>query len=194
MWDGFCCPNRSTWPAATPTARAGFPVSAVAGKDYRSRPTDRGRQTVAGAAALPDWKVTNQRLTSTVSISPAAWRSAPSRVASSALGPKFPQRVLLAVIVSVHERTTLSATAPCIPRQRLPRPALYGWSETLIPDRALHRRTRSVGNTYRCRLAPAYRKRSLDRATHLAAAEARVPPPLRSPRFLSGGSRNKPLA
>src|ERR1019366_5302847 len=34
--------------AARPTVLATQPVSAEAGKDYRSRPTDRGKQTVAG--------------------------------------------------------------------------------------------------------------------------------------------------
>src|SRR6516225_2887632 len=182
------------WRAARPTAQAGFPVSAVVGKDSRSRSTDHGRQTVAGAAAPPDWKATNQKLTSTANTSPAAWRSAPSRVASSGLGPKFPQRFLLAATVSGHERTTRSATAPCIPQRSWPRPALYGWSETPVPALALHRRTRFVGSTHRYQPVPAYRKRSLGRATPPAAAEPPVPPPPRNRRFLSGGSRNKPLA
>src|ERR1019366_5670159 len=86
--------------AARPTVLATQPVSAEAGKDYRSRPKDRGKQTVAGVAAPRGLIGTNQRPTSTASISPAVWRSTPSRVASSTFGPKFPQRFLLEAIAS----------------------------------------------------------------------------------------------
>ena len=104
-------------PAAASTAPESLLVSAAVGKDRRSTSIGRGKQTIAAAVEPPDSKGTNRMSIVVADISPAAWRTAPSRAASSGHWPKSPHTFSLAVTVSGPGKIIRSASAPCTARQ-----------------------------------------------------------------------------
>src|SRR6266853_5879912 len=93
----FIDPLRSV---AASTALTIFLVSVVVGKDRQSMPTGHGKQIIAAAGVLPDSKGTNRTSIAVAGISPAAWRSAPSRAGSSRHWLKSPQTFSPAATVS----------------------------------------------------------------------------------------------
>src|ERR1700732_3786980 len=169
-------------PTAAPTVLARRLAAVAVERDHRSKSTDHGKRTAAGVGVPPDSKGTNRMSTVVADILPAAWRSAPSKAASSRHWPKSLQTFSPAVTVSRPEKTTRFASAPCTPRQWYSRTVPSDWSEIPARNRAPHRKTRSAGSKHPCPPGPACRKRPLHPVARRGAVELHASPPLRSQR------------